>query len=108
MVEKVLVPLAVVMMAAAAIYAFSAHPSAGITGAAVAGGEYDCVDSDNNDPFTAGIIVSDIYPEGFAKDTCVGNDLLEYYCSGSDPAVRAVSCPRGCIADACVINLNKI
>ena len=102
MAEKILAPLVVVMMAAAVIYAFSAHPSAGITGAAVTTGEYGCVDSDNNNPFVAGITASDVYPEGFAKDTCVGNDLLEYYCSGSDPDLRTVTCANGCMADACV------
>ena len=104
MIEKIAAPLVVVMMAVAGIYAFSAHPSGGITGAIIATGQdnsYDCFDTDGDDQYTAGITASDFYPEGFAKDSCVGNDVLEYYCTEDGPAVRGVSCTYGCFAEAC-------
>ena len=100
MVERILVPLVLVMIAAAAIYAFANHPSLGVTGASVSN-QISCTDTDNGDPYTAGVTISEIYPDGRAQDTCVGNDLLEYYCSGGEPEIRAVSCSNSCVAGAC-------
>jgi hypothetical protein len=93
----------VLMMAIAGMYAFDTYYDAGgVTGLVVntASGA-DCRDSDNHDPYAAGITTSSIYPNGYAEDACVGNDLLEFYCSGSGPDAVGVRCPKGCFAGAC-------
>ncbi|MAG16003.1 hypothetical protein CMO88_02995, partial [Candidatus Woesearchaeota archaeon] len=61
----------------------------------------DCSDTDNNNPSVAGITSSEIYANGYSEDTCVGNDLLEFYCGSNGPDVRAVNCINGCFAGAC-------
>lgn len=104
MAERTLVPLVVLMMALAGIYAFDSYYSAaGVTGYAVnsAAGIYDCSDTDSNNPYVAGITSSGIYANGYAEDVCVGSDLLEFYCSSSGPTVRGVRCSSGCFAGAC-------
>ena len=101
--ERNLKVMVVAMMIVAGIYAFDLYyDAAGITGLVVnTAAGVGCSDADNNDPYSAGLASSSIYAEGYIEDTCVGNDLLEFYCSGEGPDVRAVRCPKGCFAGAC-------
>jgi len=107
MAERTLVPLVVFMMAIAGLVAFDSYYSAaGLTGYAIntantVSKSVDCSDSDNNNHLVAGLTYSSIYESGYQEDVCVGNDLLEYYCDGSGPNVRAVSCFFGCTEGAC-------
>ena len=104
MVERSLVTWVVLMMAVGGLYAFDSYNDAGgVTGLVVntASGSVDCTDSDNNNQYVAGVTSSSLYDRGYAEDSCVGNDLLEYYCSEDGPSVRGVSCLRGCSAGAC-------
>jgi len=93
----------IAMMVLAGLYAFDVYyDAAGVTGFVVNSAvEIDCSDSDGGDSYAAGVTSSSIYPDGYAEDVCVGNDLLEFYCGGNGPDVRAVSCPKGCFAGAC-------
>ena|SRR3989338_7925924 len=95
--EKYLVPMVLIMMAAAMLYAADTYnANAGITGLAVAEA---CSDSDSNDAYALGITIS----ENFEKeDLCAGNDLLEFYCTQDGPSVRAVHCQNGCMNGACI------
>ncbi|MBI2664917.1 hypothetical protein HYX10_06280 [Candidatus Woesearchaeota archaeon] len=100
MVENSLKFGVIAMMLIAGIHAFDTYYEAGgATGYAVAG--VDCNDADGGNPNIAGFTESSIYSNGFAADTCVGDDLLEFYCSGKGPDVRAVKCAKGCYAGAC-------
>jgi len=103
MVERTLVSLVLVMMVVAGLHAFDNYYDAGgVTGYAVNTAlGYDCSDTDNNNPSVAGITSSEIYANGYSEDTCVGNDLLEFYCGSNGPDVRAVNCINGCFAGAC-------
>lgn len=104
MAEKWLVPLVVLMMGIGVLYAFDEYYAAsGPTGFVVntASGQSICSDTDNNDPGTVGVTISDIYEGGQAQDTCVGSDLLEYYCGPDGADVRVVNCQRGCSFGAC-------
>ncbi len=100
MVEKKLVPLVVLMMLVAGIYAFDQYYDAGgVTGLAVNSAQgAPCSETDGNNPKVAGITSYDSLQ---AEDACAGNDLLESYCSENGPDVRAVSCWNGCLAGAC-------
>ncbi len=100
MVEKKLVPLVVLMMMIAGIYAFDLYYDAGgVTGFAVNSAQgAPCSETDGNNPKVAGITSYDLFQ---TEDACVGNDLLEFYCSEKGPDVRAVSCLNGCFAGAC-------
>lgn len=105
MAERWLVPLVVMMMGISGLYAFdqfygAAGPTTGFavnTQMAAA----TCSDSDSNDPKVPGVTISEIYESGAADDTCVGSDLLEYYCTETGPDVRKVSCRNGCSFGAC-------
>ncbi len=101
--ERKLVPWVVLMMVVAGIYAFDNYYNAGgITGFAVNSAQgASCSETDNNNPNVPGITTSEIYASGQAEDTCVGDDLLEFYCSEKGPDIRAVSCVNGCFAGAC-------
>lgn len=103
MVEKKLVPLVVLMMAIAGIYAFDLYYDAGgVTGFVVNSAQgTSCSETDGNNPDVTGVTTSDVYAAGQSEDVCVGNDLLEFYCSENEPDVRAVSCQNGCFAGAC-------
>ncbi len=100
MVEKKLVPWVALMMAIAGIYAFDLYYDAGgVTGFVVNSAQgVSCSETDGNNPSVAGVTS---YGSGQAEDACVGNDLLEFYCSESGADVRAVSCQNGCFAGAC-------
>jgi len=74
--EKKLVPWVVLMMALGLLYAFdNYYDASGVTGRIInsAAGIYDCSDADNNEARIAGVTTSDIYEDGYAEDTCVGN-----------------------------------
>ncbi len=104
MAERYLIPLVVLMMGITGLYAFdSYHNASGPTGFVVntASGEVACSDADGNDASVVGVTSSEIYERGFAEDTCVGSDLLEYYCNDNGPDIRIVNCPRGCSYGAC-------
>lgn len=104
MVERKLKIAVIAMMIIAGIYAFDDfYKAGGITGYAVnsASGRVDCSDTDNGNPFMAGITDSTAYPDGYRTDKCYGNELLEYYCTETGPDARAVNCPNGCIDGAC-------
>ncbi len=100
MVEKKLAPLVVLMMLVAGIYAFDQYYDAGgVTGFAVNSAQgASCSETDGNNPRVAGITSYDSLQ---TEDACVGNELLEFYCSEKGPDVRAVSCRNGCFAGAC-------
>jgi len=103
MVEKKLKIWVIAMMVVAGIYGFDTYfDAAGVTGYVVNSAiSSDCTDSDNNDIYATGITSSEIYANGYAEDTCAGDDLLEFYCSSKGPDVRAVHCNYGCFAGAC-------
>jgi len=104
MVERRLKIAVMAMMLLAGLYAFDLYyGAAGITGYTInsAANIYDCSESDDNIATIAGITTSDLYESGYAEDTCVGDTLLEYFCTDKGPDVRIVNCPTGCFAGAC-------
>ena len=99
--ERALKVGVVLMMVFAGLYGFDLYyESGGVTGYVV-NTAVDCSDADNNNPYVAGVTSSSIYEDGYEEDTCVGDDLLEYYCAANGPDVRAVHCSRGCTAGTC-------
>ena len=100
--ERKLIPFVVLMMALAGLFAFdNYYAAAGVTGAVVHAGAYSCSDTDNGDPYGQGITSSELYEDGFTQDRCVGDDLLEFYCTDDGPDVAIINCPRGCSEGAC-------
>ncbi len=98
--ERKLVPWVVLMMVVAGLYAFDQYYDAGgVTGFAVNSAQgAPCSETDSNNPGVPGVTS---YGSGELKDACVGDDLLEFYCSEKGPDVRAISCANGCFAGAC-------
>jgi hypothetical protein len=98
--ERMMIPVVVIMMALAMLFAFDNYSTAGISGYATASG-IDCSDSDGNNDLVSGVTSSSIYANGYEQDRCVGDDLLEFYCGQNGPDVRIVNCYFGCSAGAC-------
>ena len=104
MVERRLKIAVIAMMIIAGIYAFDDfYKASGITGYTVntASGKQPCSDTDDGNPFIAGITDSPIYSKGYETDKCYGNELLEFYCTETGADARAVNCPNGCVDGAC-------
>ena len=107
MVEKVLSKLVVLMMVLSVGYVLFAGDSAiTSTGFVVADTTDDqniaCSDSDGNDPWTKGIIISPIYEDYIEEDRCIGESLLEFYCDSTGPDAELFNCPNGCSEGACI------
>lgn len=103
MVERTLVPLVIGMMVIAGLYGFDQYyENAGISGNVVYNADSvgDCRDTDNGDIYVTGVAISE-FADLEETDRCVGDDLIEYYCSdhGFDTAV--VTCRDGCDAGSC-------
>ena len=62
-----------------------------------------CIDSDEYNIYTNGSVV---YKGSVLKDSCIGNNLLEYYCSENTLKANFTSCPSEyyCNNGACIKN----
>jgi len=56
-----------------------------------------CIDSDGGLNFLTPGTVTDKKTKSTFNDKCSGNDVVEWYCSGSYPRSQNFLCPYGCV-----------
>ncbi len=113
--EQKLKVLTFIMIAIGALYAFDglshgAFSANSITGFVIseqqlAQQDVSCYDSNNRDYSRQGTTYAKLFAansEQPKQDTCQGNTLIEYYCTGSEPEVEFYECPSSCNNGACV------